>query len=71
MIEFIFPPLLHSSFYLTSGHNEYFVHLEQVINLPNIYDKLLKEIVRYDDDDDVICDDDDNNNYLFTTSKAA
>jgi hypothetical protein len=48
------------------------VHLEQVINLPNIYDKLLKEIVRYDDDDDddVICDDDDDNNYLFTTSKA-
>jgi len=51
------------------------VHLEQVINLPNINDKLLKEIVRYDDDDDdyddVICDDDDNNNnYLFTTSKA-
>jgi len=53
------------------------VHLEQVINLPNIYDKLLKEIVRYDDycgDDDDDDDDDDNNNnnnYLFTTSKAA
>ena len=38
------------------------MHLEQVINLPNIYDKLLKEIVRYDDTDDTnddIDDDDD------------
>jgi len=45
-----FPTLFHSYHlaFLTVGHNEYFVHLEQIINLPNIYHQLLKEIVRWE-----------------------